>query len=290
MVLLVAWAVLSGGSFLLGSKVGAADEGPAREVTVAPFELATTAVTRGEWAQFVAATGYESTAQAEGGGFGLTAWGAFGYFKDLTWETPGFDQTDDHPVVVISWFDAVAYCNWKSVQEGLTPCYLVRGTTDWEAWPRGWNQRRTLVVTQEALANGYRLPTEAEWEWAATAKGQQTYPWGNGPPWSDRPLANLGDAQLARRFEKAETWLGLDDGFLYSAPVGSFAADVWGLYDMAGNVQQWCDDVAPPGSRRVIKGSSWKAVPDLARASARGSAFPEERSSLVGFRLARNHR
>jgi formylglycine-generating enzyme required for sulfatase activity len=194
---------------------------------------------------------------------------------------------DNQPVVGITWDEAALYCNWLSQQEGLTPAYEKKGET---------------VVAVNPLTNGYRLPTDAEWEWAARyeAPGKlRRYPWGEALPVAPRS-GNYAD--VTARLIVQDVIPEYDDGFAASAPAGKFPANALGLHDMGGNVAEWVHDyytisadatqvaVDPTGpaegKQHVIRGSSWKqaSVTDL-RLSARD--LGDGARNDVGFRIAR---
>ncbi|MGB5579841.1 MAG: SUMF1/EgtB/PvdO family nonheme iron enzyme [Woeseia sp.] len=196
---------------------------------------------------------------------------------------------NNNPVANVSWDDAVEYCNWLSLQEGLTPAYEKR----FEKW-----------VAVQPTPDGYRLPTEAEWTWAIRYEGTpkaKVFPWGDRLP-PRRDSGNYAD-QAAR--ELVPTVLpGFNDGFASTAPVGSFPPNALGIYDGGGNVAEWVQDyyaVATPGqttaaedptgpsrgTQRVIRGSSWRhaGVTEL-RLSYRD--FGTAARPDVGFRIARN--
>ncbi|HSC13881.1 MAG TPA: SUMF1/EgtB/PvdO family nonheme iron enzyme, partial [Gammaproteobacteria bacterium] len=196
---------------------------------------------------------------------------------------------DDQPVANVSWEDAVQYLNWLSVKDGLQPVY--------EDGPGGFAPVRPL-------RNGYRLPTDAEWEWAARFAGQSEgllFPWGAEPRPPDRS-GNYADVSAAQLLPTVMNTY--DDGFEVSAPVGSYAPNSFGIYDLGGNVAEWVqdfytldllesservDDPLGPesGQLHVVRGSSWRhaLVVDL-RVAARGSGV--EGREDVGFRIARN--
>jgi formylglycine-generating enzyme required for sulfatase activity len=196
-------------------------------------------------------------------------------------------ELERQPVVNVSWQEAAEYCNWLSQKDGLAPAYQLQGGK--------------LVLAQPATT-GYRLPTEAEWEWAARANADgslRKYPWGDALP-VPAGAGNFADRQAQPLLQTfLET---LDDGFAATAPVGSFAANPLGLYDLGGNVAEWTTDlytvqpsgtavvvdplVAASGNSHVIRGSSWRhaTVTEL-RAAFRDSG--NGRRDDVGFRIAR---
>jgi formylglycine-generating enzyme required for sulfatase activity len=184
------------------------------------------------------------------------------------WENPGFVQTGSHPVTCISWDDAKAYAGWLSKMTG----------------------------------HRYRLPSAAEWEYAARAGGEAVRPWnpdGSGACAS----ANVADQRAARRYPGWAVF-PCDDGYVYTAPVGSFKANSFGLNDMLGNVFQWTDDcwhsdytgVPTDGSSRTygdcsereLRGGSWFTTPEFVRASYRNHFGVNYRASSVGLRLVRD--
>jgi len=196
-------------------------------------------------------------------------------------------ERDQQPVVSVSWQDAAAYCNWLSQQEGLPPAYESKGGQ---------------LVAVVPMTTGYRLPTEAEWEWAARANRDGTlrkYPWGDALP------VPAGAGNFADRSAQpllAQVLDGIDDGNPVTATVGSFAPNPLGFYDLGGNVAEWTSDlytVQPSGSElavdplaagegklHAIRGSSWRrsAVTEL-RLAARD--YGEGGRDDVGFRIAR---
>ena len=188
-----------------------------------------------------------------------------------------------HPIVGINWNNAVAYCNWLSKKRGLTPVYTINGesvTTNWQA-------------------NGYRLPTEAEWEFAARSRGKNEK-WAGTSSESDlSKYGNFCDENCTYSWKSENQ----NDGYINTAPVGSFQANDSGLYDMSGNVWEWCWDWydnqyyskstntnpkgTDTGAHRVMRGGSWHySAADLRCASRYGSS-PDNRRGNFGFRLSR---
>jgi sulfatase modifying factor 1 len=185
---------------------------------------------------------------------------------DSSWENPGFAQTGSHPVTCASWNDAKAYAAWLSKTTG----------------------------------HRYRLPSASEWEYAARSGGVAVLPWADAS--GACIAANVADQSAARRYP-GWTVFGCDDGFAFTAPVGSFKANAFGLNDMLGNVFQWTEDCwradyagAPiDGSARTggdcsdheLRGGSWFSTPAYVRASYRNHFAADYRTSSVGIRLVR---
>src|SRR5690606_32286266 len=195
---------------------------------------------------------------------------------------------DNQPGGNVTWEDAVQYCNWLSEQEGLKPAYARKGDT---------------YVAVDPMTNGYRLPTDAEWEWVARHQPSgslRRYPWGDALPVAPRS-GNYADSTA--RLLVQNVIANYDDAFAVSAPVGKFPPNALGVYDMGGNVAEWVHDyysVSPTatevavdpmgpkeGTQHVIRGSSWKtsSVTEL-RLAARD--FGTSARNDVGFRIARN--
>lgn len=194
---------------------------------------------------------------------------------------------DNQPVVGVTWQDAALFCNWLSQQEGLPPAY---------------ENKNGRMVAVQPLTTGYRLPTDAEWEWVARFEGNgkfRRFPWGDALPVAPRS-GNYAD--VTARLIVQDVIPDYDDGYAASAPTSKFPANSLGLFDVGGNVAEWVHDyytvsadsgavaVDPAGpadgKQHVIRGASWKqsSVTDL-RLSAR--SFGETQANDVGFRVAR---
>jgi formylglycine-generating enzyme required for sulfatase activity len=236
-----------------------------------PFYLGKYEVTKGQFRKFVEDTNYRTDAEKDGKG-------SLGYtgdkdkpFKErpaFTWRDWGVDQGDNSPVVNVSHNDAVAFCEWLSRKEGKK----------------------------------YRLPTEAEWEYACRAGTVDRYYNGDDP----EGLTKLGNVADATAKEKVPNWttVASSDGWAFTAPVGQFRPNNFGLYDMIGNAAEWCSDwydadyyaksperdpTGPnSGSDRVRRGGCWASDAVSCRAAYRGGNPPGSRDFFVGFRLARS--
>jgi len=229
---------IQGGTFTMGSPPGergrSANEGPQRQVTVSSFYIGRFPVTQAE-------------------------------FQEIMGTNPSHFVGLNLPVERVSWFDAIEYCNRRSIRAGLTPVYTRIGNTVI------WNRE----------ANGYRLPTEAEWEFACRAGTQTPFYFGT----------SIGNA----------AWhSGNSDDRTH--PVGERQPNAWGLYDMHGNILEWCwdwlgpypafaetDPQGPPsGTNRVYRGGSWRFEPHQTRSAFRHGNNPFIQVFIVGFRVARN--
>ncbi|HEV3344306.1 MAG TPA: SUMF1/EgtB/PvdO family nonheme iron enzyme, partial [Pirellulales bacterium] len=233
-------------------------ETPQHRVTLArPFYMSATEVTIGQFRDFVDATGYRTEVERRANAAG-------------TWKLPDYTVNDDSPVSLVTWNDAVEFCNWLSDHEGVPRAYRPHKKDIWQAAP----------------ASGYRLPSEAQWEFACRAGTTTQFSFGDN-----------GD-DLAKY-----AWVGGNSGRRAHA-VGTLAQNAFGLFDMHGNVNEWCNDwyderyyassgaVNPEGPTsgvdRVMRGIGWNGVPLLARSACRGFANPEQTASLRGFRVVRN--
>jgi sulfatase modifying factor 1 len=210
-----------------------------------------------------------------------------------TFDYAGSGKASTHPVQTIDWYDCVKWCNARSEQEGKTPAYY----TDAGLSVR---YRTGQAAPYVSWSSGYRLPTEAEWEKAARGgAGGQRFPWGNTISWSQAnyyasPSGYAYNVNPTSGYNPAWT----SGGYPYTTPAGSFAANGYGLYDMAGNVWERCwdwywayssasqtDPRGPAsGSSRVFRGGSWYYYANLCRTADRNYSNPTGSVNSIGFR------
>lgn len=230
----IRFRLIPGGTYLLGSPAAEpgryADEAAPHRVSLKPFFLSVTEITNAQYARFLRATGYHAP--------------LYGEDKNL--------NAPNQPVVGVTWFDAVAFCQWLTKTTGVT----------------------------------HKLPTEEQWE--AAARGGlagQPYPWGAQAP----------DAGGVYRANYRREGLA-GEGEHFTLPVGSLPPNGYGLFDLAGNVSEWCQDrYVPlrrggpfkPGVLRLLKGGSWISGPRDLRPAARQSAPPAYADGYIGFRVVR---
>jgi eukaryotic-like serine/threonine-protein kinase len=257
------------GTFLMGSPAGEDgrhDDEDMHEVTISTaFFLGAHEVTVGQFRAFVAETGYRTDTERDHSGgcaYDLKR-SCFVRGTAYSWRNPGWEQTDDHPVVNVSWHDAAAFCAWLSHKEGKT----------------------------------YELPSEAEWEYACRAGTLSRFATGEETE-SLVGAANVADASARRLFPSWTTTRG-EDGFVFTAPAGRFRPNAWGLHDMHGNAWEWCADWYGPYSRsavtdppgpshgpgRVLRGGSWFGSPRHCRAANRFHQPAAASNVCFGFRV-----
>ena len=242
---------------------------PAHQVTITkPFYMGKYEVTQAEYEKYCSYTGTNSPSSEYGDG-------------------------DNYPAYYVSWYDALVYCNKRSMAEGLTPCYSIDGSTDPAVWGdvptssnRTWN-----AVECNWNANGYRLPTEAEWEYAARA-GDNTV--------DSLTYSGTSDANELEKY----AW-NVWNSYSTTHEVGKRKANAFGLYDMSGNVWEWCwnwftdryntgteggsdPTGASSGDGRVLRGGAWNCLSDSCAVSGRGHYTPDPRDPGAGFRVVRN--
>lgn len=256
-----------------------ADETPQHRVRITrPTYFGRHEVTVGQFRRFLAASRYAPESERDGtGGYGYNPeWDPArsargdtfeGRDKRYSWRNTGFAQDDDHPVLNVTWNDAIAMARWLSAREGRK----------------------------------YRLPTEAEWEYACLAGSNTRYYNGDDPGDLAR-IANTFDADSAAVWPRWQSFAQPDsDGFAFTAPVGSFPPNAFGIYDMIGNAWEWVSDwygedyyaISPTndpqgpdsGNVRVRRGGSWHTWSLYARCSFRNWNTPQTRYALVGIRL-----
>lgn len=256
---------LPGGTFLMGTDSAdgfpADGEGPIRQVTVAPFRISPHTVTNEEFKAFVQATGYVTEAERFGWSFvfhlmvseetkqsvqnvphGVPWWYAV---EGAYWERPEGPDSNvevrmNHPVVHISWQDAEAFCRWS----------------------------------------GTRLPTEAEWEYAARGGlSRKTYPWGDLLKVDGKHMCNIWQGKFPIKNNAS-------DGYIDTAPVDAYEANGYGLYNMSGNVWEWCADWFSPGYHKLTDSVNPRFDKPTGKRSMRGGSYLCHRSYCNRYRLA----
>jgi len=289
--------------FLMGDQTSPPDSGyysdefPLHSVLLSDFHMGRFEVTKALWDE-------------------VREWGEDNGYTDLptgSYYEPtqsDFSKGATHPVHYISWYAIVKWCNALSQREGLVPCYYTNNSKT-TVYKTGITNVTNLMVRWDA--NGYRLPTEAEWEKAARGGAANRFPWGD---WINHDHANYMANSTLYFYDNSGCVVDtphpsyVAGGNPYTSPVGSFEPNGYGLYDMAGNVWEWCWDwygtysadaqenphgpgSASPGTSRVFRGGSWIDHANSARVSCRGTVpFTDDGFDLYGqyyygFRLAR---
>jgi formylglycine-generating enzyme required for sulfatase activity len=269
-------ALIPAGSFTMGDSFteGSTSERPTHSVTVSAFFMDRYEVTKAKWDE-------------------VRDWGLNNGYTDLP---AGGGVAANHPVQTVSWHAVAKWCNARSQKDGLTPCYTVGGAT---------YKTGSSAPDCNWSASGYRLPTEAEWEKAARGGAS-----GRRFPWSDSDFISHSRANYyaGAGYSYDQSSGGYhptyNDGTMpYTSPGGAFAANGYGLYDMAGNVWEWCWDwysssyyaSSPPndprgpssGSYRVARGGSWSYGAYYGRVALRCYSAPDVSYGNLGFRPVR---
>ncbi|MCP5536391.1 MAG: SUMF1/EgtB/PvdO family nonheme iron enzyme [Akkermansiaceae bacterium] len=267
------FVIIPAGNFVMGDAFneGDASELPLRTVFVSAFSMSKSKISKADWDE-------------------VRAWGSTHGYTDLP---EGRSKGSSYPIHTVSWYDAVKWCNARSEKYGLAPCYTINNTT----YKTG---SKTPMINY--AANGYRLPTEAEWEKAA--RGGLTgkrFPWGD---MIDHSNANYKANGSAYTYDvSAYTSFTFHPNFTnggqpYISPVASFAPNNYGIHDMAGNLYDWCNDwlgtygetnnpTGPEaGSMRCIRGGAWWSEATALRCSRRTpNGHPSRKDESIGFRL-----
>ncbi len=262
------------GSYRMGdlSGEGDDDEKPVHKVSLSSFMLSRYEVTVGQFKAFVESSGYKTDAEKNAGAkSGCRTWeeGEWVWREGRNWRGPGFDQSDRHPVVCVSWRDSKAYINWLNMQtEGR-----------------------------------YRLPSESEWEYAARAGSSDKYSFGND---ADQLCehGNVADKTKSSRNTSWKNKADCNDGYYFTAPVGTHAVNEFGVNDLHGNVWEWLEDrwhesykgapsdggawLSGDSSHRVLRGGAWVDRPAWVRSANRFRDISDYRFSFIGFRLAQD--
>jgi sulfatase modifying factor 1 len=272
------FSLIPAGAFTMGDSLDGMSDAPTRIVTLDAFYMGKYEVTKAEWDE-------------------VSNWGLVNGYTDLS--AGGAGKASNHPVNMVTWHQILKWCNARSEKEGLAPVYY----TD-DAQTSIYRAGKVDVTNAQVKwsANGYRLPTEAEWEKAARGGlSGNRFPWGNTISHSQanyRASANL-TYDLSGGLNSFHPSYAVGP-FPYTSPVGSFSGNAYGLYDMAGNVSEWCwdwygtytqsDNTNPrgalSGNARVLRGGSWDF--NFPRVAKRYGNGPSNWTNESGFRVARS--
>ena len=254
---------LPGGSFFMGSpenESGRYNNETPHAVSVNSFYIGISEITQKEW-------------------------------QEVMGSSPSNFKGENLPVEMVSWYDAVEYCNARSIKEGLKPAYTINKSAK-DPNNKSGQDNIKWIVSWDKNANGYRLPTEAEWEYACRAGTSTAFYTGDSistdkANYDGNYPYNKGGGGVYRESTTA---------------VATFQANPWGLYDMHGNVWEWCwdwygilgsedrSDPAGPGSGvgRVLRGGSFQELARDIRSASRTDAWPTRKGAYLGFRVARS--
>ena len=266
--------IIPAGRFLIGSppeELGRGqDEGPQTEIMFdRPFAVGRYEITREQYRAFLTSSGHK----VSGGCItDRRKPGSWAPDEGTNFNDPGYDQAESHPAACLSWNDAIAYVTW------------LNGKTD----------------------GGYRLLSEAEWEYVARAGATTAYPWGASIHGGCEFANGYDEAILAKKGNlykgEAVAYAACSDGFINTAPVGSFKPNAFGVYDMIGNMGEWIADCATPtysgmqrdGSskegdctKRMVRGGSWGTQPRQLRSAERIRYSPADIDDSIGIRVAK---
>ena len=245
--------VIPAGEFTVGAPAAepgrTADEAQTRRSLDRAIAVGRFEITRGQYAAFASETGRPVQTGCPTDRVRPGTW-----VDDpaASWRDPGFEQTDRDPVVCVSWDEAAAYAAWLSMRTG----------------------------------QAYRLLTETEFEYAARAGTTAAYSWGEAAA-DACAFANGRDGAFGRAYLSDKLSVGCDDGFVHTAPVGSFRPNAFGLFDMAGNAWEWTSTCLGGCIRRIQRGGGWGAGPVDLRHAQRVAVLTESRDASTGFRVAR---
>jgi formylglycine-generating enzyme required for sulfatase activity len=271
------FALIPDGEFIVGDALDGDENAPQHKVNVSAFYMQKKEVSKAEWDE-------------------VRAWGLKNGYPDLP---EGKGKAADHPVQTVSWYDVVKWCNAKSVKEGLMPCYYT-DAAQMAVYQTGKADLANTMVKWSA--NGYRLPTEAEWEKAARGGlSGKRFPWGDAISHEQANFFNMGKESYQKGTTDFHPTYKTGE-MPYTSPVGSFAANGYGLYDMTGNVLEWCWDRygeypsalrtdpcgATSGSNRAFRGGGWSITTDYCRVAYRNYYIPGGDDYGIGFRMARS--